>query len=174
MNPKAILATSLLLPITTYAAVDFVKEVQPILEQNCVRCHTEKATAVEKGDTDYLLETAKKAIRGRYIVPGDGSKSKLYTTTIQPDDDDSLMPPLDEIKKGSSRRLTKTETDLIKRWIDEGAKWPEGVKLISRKVGDTRYPNDNPLLIDEIHKSISTFTKEKDEKEMKPYATSII
>jgi formylglycine-generating enzyme required for sulfatase activity len=174
MNPKAILATSLLLPIAAHAAVDFAKEVQPILEQNCVRCHNEKATAVEKGDTDYLLETAKNAIRGRYIVPGDGSKSKVYTTTIKPDDDENLMPPPDEIKKGSSRRLTKAETETLKRWIDEGAKWPEGVKLLARKVGDTRYPNDNPLLIDEIHKTISAFTKEKDEKEMKPYATTLI
>src|SRR5687768_18238712 len=111
MNPKAILATSLLLPITTYAAVDFVKEVQPILENNCVRCHTEKATAVEKGDTDYLLDTAKTAIRGSYIRPGNSAKSKVYTTTIAADDDEDLMPPIDEMKKGSSRRLTKDETE---------------------------------------------------------------
>jgi formylglycine-generating enzyme required for sulfatase activity len=174
MNSKAILATSIFLPIAAHAAVDFAKEVQPILENNCVRCHTEKATSVEKGETDYLLETAKGAIRGKYIVPGDGSKSKVYTTTIQPDDDDSLMPPLDEIKKGSSRRLSKDETETLKKWIDEGAKWPEGVKLIARKSGDQRYPNDNPLLVDEIHKKIVAFTKEKEEKDMKPYTTSII
>src|SRR5687768_3848976 len=160
MNPKAILATSLLLPITTYAAVDFVKEVQPILENNCVRCHTEKATAVEKGETDYLLDSAKAAIRGKYIVPGDGSKSKVYTTTVRPDDDDSLMPPLDEIKKGSSRRLSKEETETLKKWIDEGAKWPEGVTLLARKSGDQRYPADNPILVGEIHKKIVAFTKE--------------
>jgi formylglycine-generating enzyme required for sulfatase activity len=173
MNPKAILATSILIPIAASAEVDFVKEVQPILEQNCVRCHTEKATAVEKGETDYLLDTKKNAIRGKYIVPGDGAKSKVYTTTIEPDDDDDLMPPLDEIKKGSSRRLTKEETETLKKWIDEGAKWPEGVILLSRKVGDTRYPNDNPNLVSALHKKISGFTKEKDEKEMKPYGTTI-
>ena len=174
MNPKAILATSILIPGIAAAEIDFVKQVKPILEENCVRCHNEKATAVEKGDTDYLLDTRKNAVRGRYIVPGNGEKSKVYTTTIAPDDDDDLMPPLDEIKKGSSRSLTKEEQVLLKTWIDEGAKWPEDQKLISRKVGDTRYPNDNPFLVTEIHKKITGSTKEKDEKEMKPYSTSII
>lgn len=156
------------------AAVDFEKDVRPILEFNCVRCHNAKATAVEKGETDYLLETAKGAIRGKYIVPGKADGSKVYKTTTVPDDDDSLMPPAAEIKKGSSRRLTKEETDTLKTWIDEGAKWPEGAPLIARKRGDSRYPNDNAVLVAAIHKRIATSTKEKEEKEMKPYATTII
>ena len=174
MNSKTILVTSLLLPVAAPAAVDFVKEIQPILEYNCVRCHTEKATAVENGDTSYRTETAKEAIRGKFIIPGDGAKSKAYTTTIRPDDDDKLMPPPEEIKKGSSRRLKKEESETLKKWIDEGAKWPEGVTLVARKLEDTRYPNDNTALVGEIHKLISASAKEKEEKEMKPYSTNVI
>lgn len=174
MNSKVILATSILLPSIAPAAVDFAKEVQPILELNCVRCHNPKATDVEKGNTDYLLDTAKSAIRGKYIVPGKGDGSKVYKTTIAPDDDDDLMPPLDAIKAGSSRRLTKEESATLKTWIDEGAKWPEGITLVARKGGDARYPNDTPLLIGEIHKRIVASTKEKTEQEMKPYSTTII
>src|ERR1700749_4362721 len=132
MTPKLILATSLLWPLAASAAVDFTKDVKPILEFNCVRCHNPKATAVEKGDTDYVMDNAKAAIRGKYIVPGKGADSKLYKTTILADDD-KLMPPADEIKKGSSRKLTKEESETLKKWIDEGAKWPEGVTLIARK-----------------------------------------
>src|SRR5688572_10179924 len=68
MSTRAILATSMLLPFTARAAVDFVKDVQPILEYNCTRCHIPSATAVKEEETTYLLDTAKNAIRGRYIV----------------------------------------------------------------------------------------------------------
>ena len=47
----AILSLMIAIPTLATAAVDFVKDVQPILEFNCVRCHNPKATAVEKGDT---------------------------------------------------------------------------------------------------------------------------
>jgi formylglycine-generating enzyme required for sulfatase activity len=174
MKTNLILAATLSLPALATAAVDFVKDVQPILEYNCVRCHNEKATAVEKGDTDYLLVTAKGAIRGKYIIPGNGEKSKIYTTTIAPDTDDKLMPPLDEIKKGASNRLTKEQTTTLKTWIDEGAKWPEDITLRARKQGDARYPKDTPVLVNEIHARIAAFTKEKTEKEMKPYSTNVI
>lgn len=168
MNTKAILATSLLLPIAAHAAVDFVKEVQPILERNCVRCHTEKATAVENGDTNYILDTAKAAIRGRYIIPGEGSKSKVYSSTIKEDDDDNLMPPADEIKKGSSRRLSKEESEILKKWIDEGAKWPEGVTLIARKREIEMGASDRSFeFTSKLHKRIV-------ESAMKAYSTTII
>ena len=170
MNLKATLTTTILMTAALHAAVDFAAEVKPILEFNCVRCHTAKATAVEKGETDYLLDTAKTAVRGKYIIPGDSAKSKVYKTTIAPDDAEELMPPLVEIKKKSSRRLTKEETGTLKTWIDEGAKWPDDIKLQARKQGDSRYPTDTPVLIDEIHKSIVAASKND---ELKPYNETI-
>ncbi len=155
-------------------AVDFVKEIQPIFELNCVRCHNEKATAVEKGDTDYLLDTKAAAVRGKYIIPGDGEKSKVFKTTMLEDDDDKLMPPKDEIKKKSSRRLTKDEAATLKKWIDEGAVWPEGVKLIARKQELGSSKEDTTAVATAIHKCIVANTKEKAESEMQPYTASII
>ena len=155
------------------AAVDFVKDVQPILEFNCVRCHNEKATAVEKGDTDYLLDTKDAAIRGKYIIPGDGAKSKVYKTTVLADDDDALMPPKDEIAKKSSRRLTKDEAEILKGWIDDGAKWPEGVKLQARKQ-ESSSKEDLVAVAAAVHKRIVANSKEKAESEMLPYTASII
>jgi formylglycine-generating enzyme required for sulfatase activity len=168
----ATVCSAILQPATT-RAVDFVKDIQPIFELNCIRCHNEKATAVEKGDTDYLMDTKEAAIRGRYIVPGDAAKSKVYKTTIVEDDDDDLMPPLDEIKKKSSRRLTKEETEAIKKWIDEGAKWPDDVKLVARKQELSGGKEDLSAIAASIHKRIVDTTKEKTEAEMQPYTASI-
>ena len=37
------------------------------------------------------------------------------------------MPPLD--KREKYKVLTKTQIGLVRAWIDQGAKWPEGVEL---------------------------------------------
>jgi formylglycine-generating enzyme required for sulfatase activity len=169
----AILVLTLTIPALAPAEVDFVKDVQPILEYNCVRCHNPKATAVENGDTSVELHTKARAIRGKTIVPGDPTKSKAYTTTILPDDDDKLMPPLDEIKKGSSKRLTKEETETLKTWITEGAKWPDGVELLARKKEVTTDAGAESLVVAEVNKRILEISKEKTEAEMKAYTDEI-
>ena len=175
MKPKtpAILALLITLPALAPAAVDFVKDVQPILEYNCVRCHSPNSTAVEKDSTVPVLVTKEKAVRGKIVVPGQPEKSKLYTTTIVPDDDDKLMPPLDEIKKGSSERLTKAETDILKTWIAEGATWPDGVILIARKKEKAVDGAAESLVVAEIAKRISETSKENAEAEMKAYSVMI-
>jgi len=173
LTTPAILALTITIPALAPAAVDFVKDVQPILEFNCVRCHNPKATAVEKGDTSVELHTKAKAIRGKTIVPGDPTKSKVYTTTILPDDDDKLMPPLDEIKKGSSKRLTKEEAEILKTWITEGAKWPDGVELTARKKEVSTDAGAESLIVAEIGKRIIETSKEKAEAEMKAYSSTI-
>ena len=175
MKPKtpAILSLMFAVPALSSAAVDFVKEIQPILEFNCVRCHNPKATAVEKGDTSVELDTKAKAIRGKNIVPGDAEKSRVYTSTTLPDDNDKLMPPMEEIKKGSSERLTKAERTALSTWINEGANWPDGVTLIARKKERAVDGAAEALVVAEIAKRIDATTKEKAEADMKPYSTEI-
>ena len=54
------------------AAVDFEKDVRPVLEFNCVRCHNPKGTEFEKGDTDLNLSSHDTATESKStIVPGD-------------------------------------------------------------------------------------------------------
>jgi hypothetical protein len=50
------------------------------------------------------------------VVPGDPSKSDLYARIVAEKDSDERMPP-----KGDM--LPKAKTDLIKQWIEEGAKF---------------------------------------------------
>ena len=111
------------------ADVDFVKDIKPILEQNCTKCHGEEQ---KKGGL--RLHTKADAMKGgdegAALVPGQPDKSPLYTLTILPDEDDKVMPP-----RPKNPRLTKAETDLLKAWIEQGAKWPDDVKLtVSRKI----------------------------------------
>src|SRR5277367_752777 len=85
-------------PLALHAAVDFDKDIKPILETNCVRCHNPKGTEFEKGDTDLNLSTKETATESKStIVAGNAEKSKLYTTTVLPDDAKKLMPPKNKV-----------------------------------------------------------------------------
>ena len=72
-----------------YADIDFIRDVKPILEHNCVSCHRE---GNDKGDV--ILDSKKAAFGGEdVIVPGKPDDSSLYWTTTLPLDDELVMPP---------------------------------------------------------------------------------
>ena len=62
------------------SAVEFVRDVKPILEHNCVSCHREDN---DKGDV--RLDTKAATLAGDdVLVPGDPEASSLYWTTTLP------------------------------------------------------------------------------------------
>ena len=157
---------SLVLPgagFTAHAAVDFVKDVQPMLENNCVSCHREGNV---KGGV--RLDTRKQALtsgdNGPALVPGKADKSPMYTTMVLPDDDELLMPPK---KKGGP--LPKEVAAMIKAWIEEGAQWPDDLTLISKKK-DAYSKVDETALVVDIHARITAKSPAIPAKDMKPYA----
>ena len=153
------------------AAVDFEKDVKPVLEFNCVRCHNPKGTEFEKGDTDLNFTSHDTATESKStIVPGDAGKSKLYTTTGLADDAKKLMPPKNKVT-GELERLTKEESEILKTWINEGAKWPDGMTLTARK--KEAKGGDESALVATAFARITEMSKEKAADEMKPYATEI-
>jgi formylglycine-generating enzyme required for sulfatase activity len=159
-------------PITASAAVDFVKDVQPILETACVRCHNPKGTDYEAGKTDVDLSSKASAFEVvSTIVPGKPEKSKLYTTTVLPDDHDKLMPPRNKVTK-ALERLSKEQTEVLKNWILEGGNWPENVTLIARKVEAGGKTNE-AALVKQIYDRIITSPQPAGEKEMQTYSTVI-
>ena len=101
---------------------DFEQEIKPILETRCLSCHVG-----EKPKGDLRLDSRENAFiggeNGPSIVAGKPLESTLYTLTVLPSDDDSIMPP-----KGDP--LTKKETDALRRWIEQGALWPEDLVLV--------------------------------------------
>lgn len=113
---------------TALAEVDFKKEVRPLLEVYCLKCH-----GSEKPKGKLSLVTRADAIKGgedgTSLVPGEPDKSPLYTSTTLAEDHDDVMPPKGE-------KLSKAQQATLKQWIVEGAKWPEDVKLQQREKVD--------------------------------------
>jgi formylglycine-generating enzyme required for sulfatase activity len=103
------------------AAVDFDTQIKPILESACLHCHNaEKAEGELRLDS--LAAAAKGGDNGPALIPGQPAKSPLYALTVLPKDDEHLMPP-------EGAPLDPSQTSLLKKWIEEGAKWPADTKL---------------------------------------------
>jgi hypothetical protein len=100
------------------AKVEFNREIRPILSDKCFQCHgPDKAR--RKADLRLDTEAGAFADLGGYraIVPHKLADSELYRR-ITAADADKRMPPA-----RAGRTLTKRQIDLIKRWIEQGAKW---------------------------------------------------
>lgn len=106
------------LPTPATRVVDFSKDIKPILQVGCVRCH---ARGNNKGG--FSIETRESLLRGGdtgpAVVPGQSADSFLVALVsgLEPD---MVMP-----KKGS--RLTGDQIALLRAWIDQGAVWDPGV-----------------------------------------------
>jgi hypothetical protein len=133
------------------AAVDFVREVRPILQKHCYSCHGEK-----KQKSGLRLDIKAAAFKGGDkhapdIISGKASDSPLihFITT---DDDDEHMPP-----KG---KLSAPDIATLTTWINEGATWPEGVDLA--KLEDRRdHWSFKPLQVPSSPQSIDSFIDAK-------------
>ena len=108
-----------LLPSGLAGAVDFRREVQPILSDKCFHCHGPDEKARE---AKLRLDTPEGALRLRdgaaVIVPGNGAGSELILRVTSPHADEAMPPPESKLA-----RLTPAEIDVLKRWIDAGARY---------------------------------------------------
>lgn len=144
--------------------VDFVKQIQPILEYNCVGCHRE-GFAKEHGGK-FRMDVQELAFEGGRegtgVTPGKPAESTIYELMTLPKDDELIMPPA---KK--EQRPTKEEIALVKLWIEEGAYWPKGLELKPRKKAVKE--EDEGKIVDAIHRKIMAGHKPVKAAEMKPY-----
>jgi formylglycine-generating enzyme required for sulfatase activity len=146
--------------------VDFVKDIQPLLEANCVACHRE-GHAKANLRLDVKSDAFKGGDSGPAIVPRKPKKSPLYTSTVLPPDDDNLMPP-----KNKGGPLPKEQTDLLSSWIEQGAIWPDGITLVPKKKEEIAGGNEEQTVAD-IHKFIVSRLTVTSQAEMKPYTNTI-
>jgi hypothetical protein len=94
--------------------VDYSREVQPILTTHCYACHgPDEGKRKAKLRLDQRDAALKKAVK-----PGDPAHSPLIERIVS-DDPDELMPPPSSKKD----RLTAAQIDVLRRWIDQGAKF---------------------------------------------------
>jgi len=98
------------------ATVDFHRDIEPILQKHCVKCHgPQKVRGKLRLDTKELA--MKGGSSGRVIVPGNGKESLLYTLLLD-QDPDSRMPT-------KENPLPAETIERFRLWIDQGAAWPE-------------------------------------------------
>jgi hypothetical protein len=97
-------------------AVDFTRDIQPILEAQCYECHGAKK---KKADLrlDHRALAMKGGETGEAIVPGNSEKSLVVRRVLGLDGDDRM--PKDEDP------LTAAQIALLRAWIDQGAPWPD-------------------------------------------------
>jgi mono/diheme cytochrome c family protein len=105
--------------------VDFARDVEPIFKKSCLACHGSK-----KQLGQLRLDAASAAMHGglsgKSIVPKDVENSEVYRR-VAGIGEQARMP------MGS--KLADKDIATIKRWIEEGAVWPESgsVKVESKK-----------------------------------------
>lgn len=96
------------------AAVDYARDIQPLLEKNCYECHGPK-----KQRSGFRLDRRSRAFAGSIrhnINPGSSASSRVYMR-VRDGESGTQMPP--------EHTLSPEEIDLIRQWIDEGAPWPD-------------------------------------------------
>ena len=94
--------------------VDYTRDIKPILSGQCYACHGpdegKRKAKLRLDDRDSAVKNA--------IVPGKADESALIER-VSSDDPEEMMPP-PASKKGP---ITKEQAELLKRWINEGAKF---------------------------------------------------
>ena len=119
-------------------AVDFTRDIQPILADKCVRCH-----GAETRKAGLRLDLRSDALQGGdegpVLVPGKSSISKLFLK-ITENDPAKRMPREDD-------PLSPEQIATVRQWIDEGASWPEVESSKSSKSGHWAFqPIERPEL----------------------------
>lgn len=92
-------------------AVDYVKDIKPLLKERCVSCH---GTVKQKGDLRLDAGT---------LIPKEAHESLLER--IVSSDEDEKMPP-------EGKRLSAEQVELLRQWIAAGAPFPQG-EVIPKK-----------------------------------------
>jgi hypothetical protein len=92
-------------------AVDFTREVRPILVTKCYACH---GPDEDKREANLRLDIREEAIKSA-IKPGKPDESEVWKRISTHEKDDLMPPPT------SPKPLTDVDRGIIRRWIAEGA-----------------------------------------------------
>lgn len=105
---------------TRSAADDFAHDIMPILKKHCAECHlgSKKKGGLSINSRADLLKGGE---TGGVVIPGKSSESRLVEL-IESTDETERMPP-------DGPRLSSKDIEVIKKWIDNGLKWPADITL---------------------------------------------
>ena len=117
----AVLASAAATQSELAPAVDFQRDVRPILSDNCFRCHgPDQSSRMARLRLDTQDGAFSPRPNGVPIVPRDLEASLLYQR-ITHEDERVRMPPA----AMSTKTLSPEQIDVLRRWIDEGALWDQ-------------------------------------------------
>ena len=114
----ACILASIRSPLSADESVDFERDVRPLLKARCYDCHGK-----ETREAGLRLDRKEAALAGSdsglVIVKTDAEHSPLMMR-LTSEDPAEVMPP-------DGDPLTADELAVVRRWIDEGAHWPDGI-----------------------------------------------
>ena len=128
-----VIATACLIAAPQLSAVDFTRDLKPILETKCLSCHNPNNT---KGKLSLASPSERLS---ELIVAGNPDESRLFEVTLPVSEGDRPEMP----EKGAP--MTDEERAHLRQWIASGAIWPEGVTLREASKADGSWWAYQPL-----------------------------
>ncbi len=127
LMPHALILFYLASTAPAGAAVNFEKEILPVLEKKCFQCHQapfEKEGKIVKPKAGLRLDAAwaiqKGSDNGAVVMAGAPEQSGMLHRVTLPRDDEDFMPPKDKAEP-----LAAAEIAVLEAWIEEGADFGE-------------------------------------------------
>jgi WD40 repeat protein len=128
------------------APVGFLKDVAPILVQNCIACHNPR-----KSESKYTMTTfaqlAKGGVRGKGVTLVPGNPDESFLIELCRPDGEPRMPYKQDA-------LPKEKVEILERWVKEGAKydgastaedWPAALRKATPVSIPDVYPSTVPI-----------------------------
>jgi hypothetical protein len=100
-------------PLTSQNTQLFTEHIAPLFAKHCLECHD---TANHKGKLDLSLRET--ALASKSIVPKNSADSELWQAVHEDEMPEDRTP------------LNPEEKAILKKWIDDGAHWPEAIAEI--------------------------------------------
>ena len=99
-------------------SVNFNRDVLPILSRTCFPCHGPDESARQG---NLRLDTKEGALRTDkpLVIPGQPGQSRLFQRVISRDPEEQMPPP------DAQQKLTESDVEVLRRWVNEGAAWSE-------------------------------------------------
>jgi len=93
----------------------FDRDIRPLLADACFHCH---GPDPKHREADLRLDMEKEA-KAAVIIPGNPDASELIARITSRDPDEKMPPP------SSNKKLTAEQVEKLRRWVLEGADWPQ-------------------------------------------------
>jgi hypothetical protein len=108
-------------PQSSAAAIDFNRDIRPILSDNCFTCHGPDQSRRKAGLRLDRRDGALAELRSgnTAVVPGKRAESELWTRITAEEATEQMPPP------STGKKLTREQIERLGRWIDQGARWEE-------------------------------------------------